>query len=181
MGLATMRLRTELAVLTVCGVLLAGFGSARARDSSTYMVSERGYGPVHFGMTLKAAESALGVRFKQDNYTEHDECRYFYPVRGFDGLAFMTSNGIVVRVDVDEGAIATDKGVQIGDTEREVRNAYNGRVRVGPHFYGGLPSHYLRVVDAKGQPLLIFETDGKQVTSYRAGRLPQVEYVEGCL
>ena len=27
---------------------------------------------------------------------------------------------------------------------------------------------------------IIFETDGKRVVKYRAGRGPQVEYVEGC-
>ena len=26
-----------------------------------------------------------------------------------------------------------------------------------------------------------FETDGKKVTEFRAGKLPEVEYVEGCL
>ena len=27
---------------------------------------------------------------------------------------------------------------------------------------------------------VVFETDSQRVTRYRAGRLPEVEYVEGC-
>jgi hypothetical protein len=27
---------------------------------------------------------------------------------------------------------------------------------------------------------IVFETDGKRVTMFRAGRLPEVEWVEGC-
>jgi hypothetical protein len=36
------------------------------------------------------------------------------------------------------------------------------------------------VHDEAGKVRLIFETDGKVVTSYRAGHEPEVEYVEGC-
>jgi hypothetical protein len=27
---------------------------------------------------------------------------------------------------------------------------------------------------------IVFETDGKRVTMFRAGRMPEVEWVEGC-
>jgi hypothetical protein len=31
-----------------------------------------------------------------------------------------------------------------------------------------------------GNNRIVFETDGKKVVKYRSGRLPAVEYVEGC-
>lgn len=139
------------------------------------------------GMSLVEAERLLGVRLEKDNYNDHEGCRYYTSVEGYRGLAFMTSLGKVVRVDVDESEdpkkpvpIATEEGAKIGDTEARVLALYKGRIKVSPHFYGGLPSHYFRVYDGIGKVRLIFETDGKAVTSYRAGREPEIEYVEGC-
>ena len=57
---------------------------------------------------------------------------------------------------------------------------YGGRVKSEPHKYvrGG---HYLVVPSpADSDAQLVFETDGKRVTSYRVGRLPEVRWVEGC-
>ena len=57
---------------------------------------------------------------------------------------------------------------------------YRGRVKTEPHKYvqGG---HYLIVTsptDTMHQ--IVFETDGKRVTTYRVGRTPEVRWVEGC-
>ncbi len=163
--------------LMACAVFVAACGPVK----NDARVSGDGFGPVQFGMKVDEAEKALGVKLEQDNYTDDDSCRYFTPVKGFAGLAFMTANGIVVRVDVAEGQdITTDTGAKIGDSEQRVLDLYKGRVRVEPHFYGGLPNHYLKVLGAKGETSLVFETDGAKVTNYRAGREPQVQYVEGC-
>lgn len=144
-------------------------------------VSEEGFGPVRFGMKVGEAERALGVKLEQDNYTDYDSCRYFTPAEGFTGLEFMTSNGVVVRVDVhDNQEIETDRGAKVGDTEERVLELYKGRTKVHPHFYGGLPDHYIKVLDEKGRTRLLFETRNGKIDNYRAGRLPEVEYVEGC-
>src|ERR1035437_6267523 len=54
-------------------------------------------------------------------------------------------------------------------------------VTVGPHKYieGG---HYMTVVgdSASAGKAIVFETDGKRVTMFRGGRLPEVKWVEGC-
>jgi hypothetical protein len=168
-------MRISTIVLSVFGTLLAASGSA-----SPWTVSERGFGPVHFGMTVEEAQRLIGVKLQQDGYNDNDQCRYFTPVSGFAGLSFMTTDRTIVRVDAFRGGIATDKGAKVGDTEKRVFDLYGGRVSVAPHFYGGLPSRYLRVKDSNGKTQLLFETDGKVVTSYRAGHEPEVEYVEGC-
>lgn len=57
---------------------------------------------------------------------------------------------------------------------------YPGRVEVQPHKYTGPEGHYLSVsVPSDTLLRIIFETDGRVVTRYRAGRRPAVEYVEG--
>jgi hypothetical protein len=97
------------------------------------------------------------------------------------GVNVMVEGGKVVRVEIRRGSVATSTGARIGDSEERIKTLYPG-VTVTPHKYapGG---HYLTVVPASaadGAYRIIFETDGKRVTSYRAGIKPQVEYVEGC-
>ena len=58
---------------------------------------------------------------------------------------------------------------------------YRGRVQVQPHKYTGPEGHYLVVTHPRDTLfLIIFETDGRHVTRFRAGRKPAVQYVEGC-
>jgi hypothetical protein len=92
----------------------------------------------------------------------------------------MLVHDTVVRLDIRDSALATETGVRVGDAEGDVRSLYAGRVTTQPHKYvqGG---HYL-VVRSPGDSTrqLVFETDGKRVTSYRVGRTPEVAWVEGC-
>jgi len=100
-------------------------------------------------------------------------------------VAFMVAaahaaiKGQVARIDVDSGRVATLEGVRIGDAEARVRQVYGGRVTQEPHKYT-TAGHYLIVTPADRGYRLIFETDGKAVTSYRAGRMPEVQWVEKC-
>jgi len=92
----------------------------------------------------------------------------------------MLSNDTVVRFDVLDSAIATAEGARVGDAEGRVQQLYQGHIVQRPHKYvaGG---HYLVVSPAGAtNERIVFETDGKAVTKYRAGREPEVENVEGC-
>ena len=87
----------------------------------------------------------------------------------------------VERVDIDSSGIRTREGAGVGDSEESVVARYTGRVKVQPHKYTGPVGHYLIVASPRDPSfLIIFETDGKNVTRYRAGRRPAVEFVEGC-
>ncbi len=94
----------------------------------------------------------------------------------------MIIDGRVARVDLQPGAtIRTAEGAGIGDTEERIHALYPGRVEVQPHHY--VDGHYLivrPVTPADSSHRIIFETDGKRVTSYRTGRLPEVRWIEGC-
>jgi hypothetical protein len=93
----------------------------------------------------------------------------------------MTVDGVIARLDVfDSREITTDRGARIGDGEARVLNIYQGRTKVVPHFYRGLPDHYIKVLDEKSVTRLLFETKNAKIDNYRAGRMPEVEYVEGC-
>jgi hypothetical protein len=97
------------------------------------------------------------------------------------GIGFMLLDSRIARVDVFEGHCRTASGAGIGSSEVEIRRQYP-RVRTEQHHYVDY-GHYLIVTPddpkLKGHELL-FETDGKIVTSFRAGLSRAVALVEGC-
>ncbi|HMI47266.1 MAG TPA: hypothetical protein VK481_01190, partial [Gemmatimonadaceae bacterium] len=112
------------------------------------------------------------------------DCDFVYPAVGAgvpDGVSVMVIKGKIARIDVDTGAVTTEDGAKIGDTEERIKSIYGDDVQVEPLKYieGG---HYMTVVgdSASAGNALVFETDGKRVTRFRAGRLPEVKWVEGC-
>jgi hypothetical protein len=166
----------------VCAGALAIAAACSAADRPP-TVSGSGFGALRFGMTIAEGERALGVKLQPDNPddVDDDSCRYYHPVNAFPGASFMTVDGVIARLDIyDNKAIATDRGAKIGDAEGRVLQLYKGRTQVQPHFYGGLPDHYIKVLDENGVTRLLFETRNGKIDNYRAGRMPEVEYVEGC-
>lgn len=110
------------------------------------------------------------------------ECDYVRVKNAPAGLLLMVEKGKISRVDVTEGTtIATTAGARIGDTEERIRSLYPGQVTVQPHKYTDGHSLVVTPKDpAQKDYRIVFETDGKKVTRYRSGKVPSVEYVEGC-
>lgn len=148
--------------------------------SSSWFVTARGLGPVRAGMSLSHLSATLG-QSAQVTYPAGTRCTYFRSPALPAGVALMINDDTVGRVDVRERGVRTAEGVQVGDTERSVTERYAGRVRTTPHKYTGPTGHYLTVRSPSDAGyLIVFETDGSRVTTYRAGRTPEVEQVEGC-
>ena len=157
-------------------------GSTEAPADAVWTVTSHGYGPVRAGMTLDEA-AAAGSRAFGEPQMGSEECDYFLfaddSIRG--SAHFMVVNGRIARVDINDSTITTAEGARLGDTEQRIMELYPGRVAVQPHKYSD--GHYLVVAPASPADSghhIIFETDGQKVTTYRAGRMPEVEYVEGC-
>jgi hypothetical protein len=144
-------------------------------------VTLRGIGPVRVGMTPAEASSAAGKQIvaKPD---VNAGCGYAEPEGGPEGVSFMVVSGRIARVDVTGGPVKTLSGAGVGDTEAQVQARYSNRLEVSPHKYVA-SGHYLTLVPtdpADADFRLIFETDGTKVTRFRAGKQPEVSYVEGC-
>jgi hypothetical protein len=157
-------------IAPVASAAPAGEGEA------AWVVTAGGAGPVRVG----GDASALGARVSVEGAGGTVEtCQYVRPPGAPPGVGVMVVDGRVARVDVDSGRVATAEGVRVGDPEARVRSLYAGRVREQPHKY--TRGRYL-VVTPAGAPdgRIVFETDGSAVTRYRAGRIPEVEWVERC-
>ena len=147
-----------------------------SRADTAWSVTPRGIGSVKIGSN---ARDALGLNVTLADAPAADQaCAYVRSGRLPAGVGVLATKGEVARIDVDSGRVATLEGARIGDPEARIRQIYAGRVREEPHKYTS--GHYLVVTPADTGYRIIFETDGKAVTSYRAGRMPEVAWVEKC-
>jgi len=153
-----------------------------ARDSvSDLALSEEGLGQIQIGMNLT---DAVNMGLLNENPTMNTQCDFVFPAVGAgipEGVSVMVIKGKIARIDVDTGSVTTEDGAKIGDSEDRIKSIYGEEVKVEPHKYNE-GWHYLTVMgdSASAGKALVFETDGKRVTMFRGGRLPEVKWVEGC-
>jgi hypothetical protein len=164
------------------GLSCAHRPAAAPDRAPSWSVSERAAGPLRIGMTVAEVGRALGTAF-QPAYEMTDDCDMVEAPGGPSDVSLMIVRDTLVRFDVIDSITPTTTGLRVGSTEAEVLATYDsGRVRVEPHAYDGPEGHYLIVrVGADSLHGIVFETDGRRLTQYRAGRWPEVGGVEGCL
>ena len=147
---------------------------------SDIALSEDGLGQVQIGMTL---DEAVNMGLLNENPNMNPRCDFVYPAvgSGLPDVGVMVVRGKIARIDVDTGTVTTEDGVKIGDTEDKVKGVYGDELTIEPHKFiiGG---HYMTVMgdSASAGKALVFETDGAHVSNFRAGRLPEVKWLEGC-
>lgn len=127
------------------------------------------------GMTVAEASKALGVRLIREG-DESEGCFYVKPEGGV-GLFFMVNDGTIARFDIGSNSVQYEGWIRVGDSEAKLRSAFGERLIVEPHAYDE-QGKYFKVT--RGGFGVVFETDGKSITSIRSGRSPEFEYVEGC-
>lgn len=149
--------------------------------SEKTQLSLRGFGPILVGMTIPQAEIAGGLRLSQVNSGGEPECLYFQAKR-LPQVSFMVTDSKIARIDIDNPNITTLSGAKIGDPERKIKAIYGSAIVQEPHPYV-TRGHYLVFVPRDRTDKnyrVIFETEGRVVTRYRSGKLPEVGYIEGC-
>ena len=170
--------KTKIINFTLIVALILAFSlivNAQTKSAFKYVITFNSFGAVKVGMTVSKASKALGVRLTS---TEQGECRY-YETRGkFKDIGFMVNDGTIARFDVFKRGFATDRGAKVGDSEARIKRLYKGMYKISQHPY--VDGHYITVNMKGGKYRIIFETEGNRVTSFRAGRSPEVGYIEGC-
>jgi len=139
-----------------------------------------GYCGVAFGMTDNEASGAFpGGLFGEPFGDVDSEACYYKSARADDySILFMFVDGLMERIDINARDIATQAGAKIGMSLDEVEALYPNSSRE-PNFYTA-PAENL-IVALEGGVMAIFEEDeGGAVTTFRIGRKPAIEYVEGC-
>jgi hypothetical protein len=101
------------------------------------------------------------------------------PEPAVEGLWFMVSKDRVVRIEVTAPGVVTRSGLGVGDSEDHVKELLPS-ADVTPHKYVAPDGNYLTVWSRDRKAAVRFETLQGKVTSFYAGQVPQVEYVEGC-
>lgn len=155
----------------------AGEAPGEPPTRARWDLSFKGFGPVTVGMSVREAEKALKVSLNEDDASE--SCHYARNDGDLPGVAFMVVDGKIARVDISSPAYRTSKGARVGMTEQEVRQIYP-KVAVEPHPYDDA-GHHLVVTSDDERHGMVFETNGKVVTEFRAGWREPVGYIEGCL
>lgn len=170
-------------------LLAVGLGLVLALDAAPrphaedlqWRVGLRRFGPVQYGMTLDEAARVLG---QQVRYSEIEEgCGRFRPRPAPRGTSFMVVRERLMRVDVTAGRTATLSGARIGSTEQEIQALYPGQIRVEPSQRAGAEGHFLVFVprdSADSTYGMVFETDGRTVTRFRAGLAEPVSWIDAC-
>jgi hypothetical protein len=146
-------------------------------DAPAWAVTLHGAGPIRFGMTVAQASGALGTTIG----ASPQGCDYASMPGAPAGMRFMVVDGRIVRADVDSAGLPSDRGAAVGMTAAEVQRLYGDSLAIVPHKYD-TAGRYLVFAPPTGDTAyrLLFETAGDRVVRYRAGRAPEVEWVEGC-
>ena len=174
---------TILPTVAIAAAACAAVSANAASPPASWTISPSGIGPIKIGMSVAQAQRASGIRLGPlQKIDPSSSCAYVVPRNRKLHFSLILTNGRVGRVDTGSRDVPTDAGARVGDTERQVRARYPRGVVSRPHTYvkGG---HELVVSPAgpSGRSHhVIFETDGHRVTYIRAGRDPEVVYVEGC-
>jgi hypothetical protein len=143
-----------------------------------------GYGPLEFGMTAEEARAAWTAGSLEGEAPAGDPmaCFHLSPAgqAAPSDLAFMFENDLLVRYSASSD-IEAPGGGRRGMDEAALQALYQDALVASPHKYieGG---QYLSVQTPEPSPAkLVFALDADgNVTEWRAGVAPQVDYVEGC-
>ncbi len=166
--------------LTACS-LGDGEGSDAAvatTGSGAWRITETGFGPLRAGMTVAEAAAAVGGEFSAAPGAAA-ECSYAQWPAAPSGVRVMLVHDTVARVEVTDATVRTEGGARVGDNEGRVNSLYVGKMRMMPHKY--TTGKYLVITQPKDtMHRIVFETDGQAVTKIRAGREPEVQWVERC-
>ncbi len=157
-----------------------------------FPLTSNGIGPARIGMARDGIEAALG-RELREGWKDDPACYYVWPDEqqalasdqpdSWPTVSLMISNGRLARIDITVSSIRTQDGLGIGDPESSVHERHRGRVRVelDPYVLPYGAGKNLIVSHEGNDTGMLFEIEDGVIRGLRAGRFPELEYVEHCL
>lgn len=162
----------------VDGAAALNADSSAATTGSRWTARPDGVGPLRVGMTAAQVRAAAGL--PAGGADTDSACHYLALPNLPKRLGVMLESGLVTRIDVRDTSVATAEGIRVLSPQDSALAAYAGRVQVQPHKYSRGWSYLVVMPPGDSLHRIVFEGDGNRVTMYRVGRVPAVEYVEGC-
>lgn len=159
---------------------------AALKALNEYQVTLYGCGPIRLGMSEQEVEQAIGLTFLENRSSS--DCKMMQFGAGFPAMGFLfdrkKDTRLLERIYINEPSIKTKSAIGIGSTEKEILNAYGNKMQKQKHKYSDQCVYYYYVpIDKNDQEYRLnfdynFEED--RVRHYSVGRVPAIEYVEGC-
>jgi hypothetical protein len=149
--------------------------------AETWVLSFGKLGPVQVGMTPEAVSKIFSGEVTREATPDDPDCYYISPKVGGDSVAFMVTQGRISRIDVSAPGIYTVDAIQVGDTEERVKSIYGEKLLIEPHPFLASEGNYLTLMNGKGSLAIRFETYQGLVTAIYTGKLPEIDYAEGCM
>ena len=169
--------------LIVAGAALLLTAAAPATTPTyDWKLTPTGWGPVRIGMNRDQVSKALKVELKGDAFDNEGSCIELFPEsEELKGSYFMFLDGKLSRISVsDPSRVVTPRGIGVGATAEEVREAYGEKLRAEPHHYLDLPAEYLTFWLKPAKSGVRFETDAqRKVEIIHAGN-DSIQLIEGC-
>lgn len=166
--------RTFLVSVALVAVFVAlPAGMSAGALSSRSVISARGVGPIHIGMTIAQAERRLGHGLRVERF--NPPCGTARLSGRLRSYVLLTGQRIAY-VSVRSPRLRTERGVRVGDPVSTLLARYPGRLRAHPNIYTQEPQYEY----VAGRRKLIFFTRGGRIDEIITGRKPEVNYVEGC-
>lgn len=148
----------------------------RAPAPSNNTLSADAIGKVKFGSKLADVEATL----KEKATGPHSSECVYVQFAAFPTVHFMVENGVIMRADIKAGPPKGQPnitGINAGDDVALLKAKYpTATVTRNKYVETG---HDIRIA-GPANSALIFEDDGKKITSVRGGLEPAVSYSEGC-
>ena len=154
------------------------------KNTADTIVTSEGIENIRFGMTEEEAIKASNGKWKRPEYLSvpsfwEEEKNCYYLGSENSGAALMVYNQEISRIDIWDTKIATETGARPGMDVETIEGLYVN-IQYKPNFYS-FPIEDL-IVKIDEQKKLIFEQDEAGViSSFRIGKMPAIEFVEGCL
>lgn len=158
----------------------------RANDTAdspaSWRLDAESFGPLRIGMNKDAIASLVPGTFSLAAPSEPGGCGYATWDAVPGGVRLMFAGDTLVRVEADSSSLQTTLGTRVGDSAARIDSLHGAPLRRMPHKYTS-GQYLIAVAPPPADTLhrMVYETDSAgRVVKVRAGRVPQVEWVEGC-
>ena len=175
----TVATTTTTTTSTTTTTIAFDFAGTPAFDSSS-SVSTVGVDAVSFCMTLNHARNAVGADFAPVTEPVDPACHLYVPAGGPSGITLTVTAGTVERADITTPDLTTRSGAGVGMSEQGLFDLFGDRLTSAPRDGGGNTITFTPADASDAAFRVIFETDGDSVTSFRSGRVPQVNPTTPC-